>query len=257
MIRTTTLGLISLLSALLAVSTLAHAEIVSLNANFSGTQGSSGFFYEWIGDNRATNVQNPSAAGIGSLSYNPSFALPFSPARPTYRYSNSVSFPFVQNYAGNGKDYVVVHPGTGGELFGTGTADIGVSIRYAAPANGFYNFAGAFAPLNNAFDNGNGVDVLVVKGANLDAPIFAATIAPTINIPSDPFLGPASEPFNLGVFLTAGESLRFVVFADGQGQDGTFDGTAFRLGVTPVPEPSSIALALTGIVGLLTLRRRK
>jgi hypothetical protein len=69
-----------------------------------------------------------------------------------------------------------------------------------------------------------------------------------------------------GSLQNYGAGLRYIVFQDG-GHDSTgwagnygaeFDGSSVSFGVTPAPEPSSLALsALGGFGGLLLFRRRK
>ena len=56
--------------------------------------------------------------------------------------------------------------------------------------------------------------------------------------------------FDITVHLEAGESLRFVVFSDGQGQDSTYDGTAFRVAIQEVPEPTTAILAMFGVASI-------
>ena len=197
---------------------------------------------------------NPAPAGTSLMAFKGTVAIaPFGPL-PTY--SDPSSFPYVQDDTADGA--LVMHPGTGGTNFGTGTSNIGASIAFQASATGLYNAVGDFARDNPALGAGDGVDVLVIKGADPNIPLFATTIssANAANM-ADPFSGTGLAHFNVTVPLLAGESLRFIVFSDAQGQDGTFDATAFRVTVAQVPEPSTIVLAALGGLALLVYRRRR
>ncbi len=241
--------LLSASALLLFVTATTLGNVVSLPAHFSGTQGTGGIYYEAIGDSRSTNILHP-GAGVTSMEFNPAFVFSGDTARPTYRVPQS--FPFIQNHIGG--DYLLMHPGTGGANFGTGTSNIGASVRFQAAADGWYNANGTFAWQNGL--SGNGVDVLVAKQDDIDTPLFATTIS-IAPVPPDPFAGAAIAPFNLNVYLAAGESLRFIVFADAQGQDGTYDGTALRLSIQEVPEPSSYILGVIALSSLLAIRLRR
>jgi hypothetical protein len=96
----------------------------------------------------------------------------------------------------------------------------------------------------------------MVKNDAIDSPLFSTSIA-IAPVPADPFAGTAIAPFNVNTFLSAGESIRFIVFADGQGQNGTYDGTGLRLTISEVPEPTGYLLAVIGGFGLLFFRSRQ
>jgi hypothetical protein len=227
---------------------------VSLPADFSSTQGANGIYYEAIGDSRSINTLNPAAPGTSSLDFNPAVAYPPDPARPTYNYQSG--YPYVQLDADN--NLMIVHPGTGGFEFGSGTANLGLSIRVQAPSPGLYSIVGDFARDNINVGAGDGVDVLVVDEADLDHPLFHAAISSNHAVdPSNPFAGTGVATFSLQATLAAGESLRFIVFSDDQGQDGTFDATAFRVAIAQVPEPASAALFALGAAAIAVARWRR
>ena len=180
-----------------------HAS--TLPDDFSTTQGTNGVFYEEIGDSRSTNIVNPAPPGATLM-----------PLTEPHRYGR---WPFVMIHNG----VIHTHPGTGG------TANIGVGIRFQAYDNRMYNFAGDVARFNEAFKHGNGVDFLVVKELDLDNPLFESYIDDNHVVDRrTAFDGTGVVSFDVNVLLLGGESVRLVVFSDGQGQDGTFDSTAFR-----------------------------
>lgn len=236
----------------------AVADVILPQA-FSGVQGSSGIFYEAVGDSRSTNTLNPAPAGATLLNYLGSFSFgyPGDVALPTY--ASPGGFPNVQHVTAYG--FLLIHPGTGGFIFGSGTADRGVGVRFQAPVAGQYMLVGDFARLNVNQGYGNGVDVRIVKNLDLDHPLFAANITSNhfVNY-ATPFSGTGVVSFNLNVSLAAGDSVRFIVFSDGQGQDGTFDGTAFRTSitqVTSVPEPPTMCTFALAMTALIAHRRRR
>ena len=206
--------------------------------DFNSSQGTSGIFYEEIGDSRATNIVNPAPPGTSLMPFQGTVAIvPFGPL-PTY--SDPSSFPYVQDDAADG--VLIMHPGTGGAILGGGNANIGASIAFQAPVSGSYHIAGGFARDNPSTGAGDGVDVLVINGSDPNSSLFSTTIssANAVNT-ADPFSGTGTANFNLTVPLLAGQSVRFIVFSDSQGQDGTFDATAFRVNIA-VPEPATLYL---------------
>lgn len=239
------------LAILVAVTFSTHRSqaqtILSLPNNFSGIQGQGGVYYEYIGDSRLINTQNRASASISLMNFRPSYSYGYPGDVPLPTYAHPQDFPGVQYDSSH--QLLRFEPGTGGFLLGTGTANLGASIRFQVPSTGTFGISGAFARDNTNFNAGDGVDVLVVKGANLDSPLFEEIIssANLVNH-SDPFGGTGVADFNFNISLQAGDVLRFIVFSDNQGQDGTFDATAFRVSVSQVPEPTALTLAVMGVV---------
>lgn len=232
------------------------ASAVVLPQDFSTTQGTNGIFYEWIGDSRLTNVLNPAPAGASDLTFFGDYQGPIDPL-PTYNYQIFPGyFPFVQ--VDTAHEVLIMHPGTSGFDLGQPTANIGASVRVQVAVAGLYSVSGGWARDNVNVGWGDGVDALVVKDSDLDSPLFSTHIssAHVVDV-TQPFAGTGTAMFNLQLPLSAGESLRFVVFSDGQGQDGTFDSTAFRVAVAQVPEPSSFVIVgcAVGTIVLFGWRR--
>jgi hypothetical protein len=100
---------------------------------------------------------------------------------------------------------------------------------------------------------GNGA-MLVVK-TSTSTTLCSTQISPNHAVDTaNQFAGTGVLSFDLQVPLLVGESIRFIVFSDGQGQDGTFDGSAFRASITEVgqvPEPATILPFGLGLFGLL------
>jgi hypothetical protein len=232
--------------------TVAQAVPLSLPADFSSTQGISGFFYQEIGDSRPGNVANPSAAPLTDLPFigEPDLvngSVTFS--GPTYMSDDS--FPFIMNETARG--FMLMHPGS------ETTSNRAAVITWVSPVSRWYSLQGAFARANDTRLGGNGVDVGVFRNADLTTSLFAASISPDHAVnPEDPFAGTGVAQFAFDTHVAAGQSLNFIVFSDSQGGDGFFDITAFRLDIdhSPIPEPSTLTLFGAGILALLHLRRR-
>lgn len=212
---------------------IGETPTISLPRDFDTQQGTNGLFYEAYADHRMTNVLNrrPSAA-IEQLPLVPSetkFAGDAVHTGPSFQGTNG-GFPYLQ--LDETTNTLILHNGTGGSDLGTGTSHLGASLAFVAPAAGEYRFSGSFARANTFRLAGNGVDVAVIRGEDVDNPLFSANISPDhIVNQGEEFDGTGVANFSVNVPLEQDEVVRFVTFADAQGQDGTFDAIAFKLDV--------------------------
>ena len=236
----------TVLSLVVSDATLQATE---LPAAYSSVQGQSGFFYEQINDSRLLNATNPAPASSALLFFHPS-DLPLGDRYiRSSEFTSKPSYPYIELLGGH---TVHLHPGAGA------TGNIGVAIRFDAETAGIHNISGGFARQNVTFEGGNGVDVLATRADDLDHPLFASHIASSHVVDlSNPFGGTGVAAFDFTVWLDAGESLRFIVFSDGEGLDGDYDGTAFRVTILPVPEPSSAVLLVAGVLAVCCFCRQK
>ena len=135
--------------------------------------------------------------------------------KQSHRYG---SYPFVMTH----NVLIHTHPGTGHYDLGTGTANIGVGIRFQAYDNRMCNFSGDVARFNEAVKHENGVDFLIVKELDVDNPLFESRIDDNHVVDRRTvFDGTGVVSCDVNVPLLGGESFCLVVFTDGQGQDGT------------------------------------
>ncbi len=172
---------------------------------------------------------------------------------PTYAHTSR--FPYVMH--DDKRDLILLHPGT------FETVKLGASVGYRA-GNGKYRFVGMFARANTFSRAGDGVSVGVFK--NLDTtPLFTAEISSNYLVNHyDPFFPPGSTlfgithlfssgiSFDLELFLTEGDVVRFVVFSGPGKVDGTFDVTGLLLNTTftcPTITLQPLALA-EGVAGV-------
>ena len=235
-----------------AAQPVAAESIVQLPLDFSATQGLNGVFYESYSDNRPTNILNPGSTSARLMNFDGVQSIANGSTINTGpMYSESIyRFPYI--IYDTARDTLLIHPGTGGYNYGTASSNIGSSISFVAPTAGSYNMMGAFARANNFQNAGDGVDVVIFRDFDAGHPLFSATISSDNAVdPGNYFQGSGVANFDLNTTLLLNEVCRFVVFSDSQGQDGTFDLTAFTLSITPVPEPST--LVLSGICAAISL----
>jgi hypothetical protein len=195
----------------------AVAAAVQLPDDFRSSQGTNGLFYESYSDNRPSNTMNPGSGTVVQLPFvgsdseiNGSITI----TGETYQDPNG--FPYLLDDAL--RSVLIMHPGTGGFNFGTGTSNLDASLRFVAPQAGVYHPAGAFARANDTEDAGDGVDVAIFKELNTGSPVFGTTIDAHHAVDANNYFGrDRCRGFCAECLLPQNESLRFVVFSDGQG----------------------------------------
>lgn len=136
-------------------------------------------------------------------------------------------------------DVFYLHPGCQPSTTATcGTGDAWAILRFTAPADGAYDFAGSFAGLT--------VSTTAVA-VTLDGVVLDVLSG------NDQIDGTESQAFSFLLDLLAGAAVDFRV---GGRADIFGDSTLLDLKVTQVPEPSTSLLVVGGIASLAAVRRR-
>jgi hypothetical protein len=122
---------------------------VQLPSDFSSIQGAGGLFYESYSDNRPINVLNPGSGTVVQLPFvGNEFQVNGSITNMGETYQDPNGFPYLLD--DTTLNALIMHPGTGGANLGSGTSNLGASLRFVAPQAGLYHVDGAFARANDA-----------------------------------------------------------------------------------------------------------
>ena len=131
---------------------------------------------------------------------------------------------------------LLLHPGNSSTLAAT--------LMFTAPSSGVYTATGLFERLDKVVGGGNGVIVSIYDGSTA---LLGPTAISSINY--------VPVSFTFAQYLAAGQTLTFNVAYPG---NYDYDTTGLQLSVVaPTPEPSSLLLLGTGVLGAVGAARRK
>lgn len=229
---------ILIIGLLFTASLQAASVTMSLGTPFQPTQAGGPFRYGWATTLNGT-VYDASNYNGSWQPWGESWSDPSASAYLLIGH-NSSGTPQTLGSSVYSTDGVLLHPGS--------IAEFSV-LRFIAPLTGYYSIVGTFARAD--MDNtGNGVAVSVGaagrtiwdnNGSNILAAQYGSTLAfNLVNLP-----------------VVAGDNFYFFVGHNGDlTNDLTFLSGQITISDSPVPEPSTYALGLTGLIGLLVARRR-
>lgn len=217
------LCLTAALAVLMAISAGAYAIDLKLVDAFPSIQGDGGWWLHSYEPETGTLVQLNWAA-------NYSFKMPVA--------ISAGQLPMAEKVG----SYILTHPGM------NGTADRWAVISFVAPAAGTYTF-------NVAFANGASSPGCTTKAFVYLDPAGAGWLTGSKLFEGDVSIGTAAMTGVQSVTLATGDRLRFAVSGMG---NVSFDYTKITDQPLPsVPEPASLAVLASGLLGAVVIRRRK
>ena len=137
---------------------------------------------------------------------------------------------------------------------GPGYADYSSALRFTAPSNGEYTvdalMYGAFVPRTDAHDDHENCTVKVGGIIDQAQEVTGYYYANTYDT-----LTSTQFAYSKALSLTAGETVDFLVTHGSSG--GYAQSAGAQITITPTPEPGTLVLLVTGLLGLLTYAWRK